>query len=165
MRPSWWARIKPCLASAILRTRVYAWTTSTRFGRTIRPCPMCRTPNTDTLAHFHHECPALATAFNATFRQHSLPCTQQCFFFATPYQLTDDTTLAQLLLLHAQKIVNAIHIYAASNTYHSLKYNSTLNPTHQYAAHVRRLLQHDHKLVQPYNYAIRTNLYPSHTHH
>jgi hypothetical protein len=136
---------------AIIKTWLYAWTTNSRFGNNNQPCPICNAPNNDTLRHFYN-CTPLTTAARTTLNQPLLPTTRDYFFLSTDYntQQPNNKLLLQL---------NAIHIYCITNTYHSIKHNPTNDVHDTYNAHLKRLLQHDTKLVNTLLHAHNTTLY------
>ena len=49
MASSW---VVPAGTQAWVKALFNAWTTSARFGGTARPCPFCRAPSSDSLAHY-----------------------------------------------------------------------------------------------------------------
>jgi hypothetical protein len=112
---------KPCTTTSVLKTWLYAWTTNNRFGNYNQPCPLCNTPNNDTLRHFY-DCPPITHATQLAFNQPHLPHTRDYFVLSTPY-FTHQYYSQQLLTL------NAIHIYCITNTYHSIKHNPTADVT------------------------------------
>ena len=52
-----------------------------------------------------------------------------------------------------------MHIYASTNTYHTMKYNPNNNVLHTYQSHIKRLLQHEPRLLLTYQYALHHDLY------
>ena len=142
---------KPCTTSAILKTWLYGWTTNNRFGNYSQPCPLCHSPNSDTLRHFY-DCPPLSLASQHTLNQQYLPATRDYFFLTTHYD-TSQPLHTQLLRL------NAIHIYCITNTYHTIKHSPNNDIQDTYHACLKRLLQHDPRLVNTYLLAQSTQLY------
>ena len=146
---------KPRTTSAILKTWLYRWTTNNRFGNRSQPCPICQSPNNDTLRHFY-DCPPLSNAAKTILNQPHLPTTRDYFFLCTPYNTCTNNHL-QLLQL------NAIHIYCITNTYHAIKHSPHNDITDTYHSYLKRLLQHDPKLINTYLYAQTSLLYDQHS--
>ena len=149
---------KPNLASSILRTWMYAWTTHSRFGQPQHPCPICHEPNSDTLRHIH-ECSALNHAARTALHQPHLPSTRHYLFFCSQYTTQDGAPLCHSAHSYPRFTINAIHIYASTNTYHTMKYSPCNNVLHTYQSHIKRLLQHEPRLILTYQYALRHDLY------
>ena len=142
---------KPCTTSAIIKTWLYGWTTNSRFGNISQPCPLCNSPNSDTLRHFY-DCPPLTTAARNILGQPYLPNTRDYFFLATNY-VTAQYNYRSILQL------NAIHIYCITNTYHAIKHNPHNDIQDTYHACLKRLLQHDPRLINIYLLSQSTQLY------
>ena len=70
---------KQCTQISIIKTWLYGWTTSTRFGNYHQPCPLCHQLNSDTLRHYYN-CHPLTTAAKHTLNQPHLPTTRNFFF-------------------------------------------------------------------------------------
>ena len=146
---------KPCTTTAILKTWLYAWCTNNRFGNFQQPCPLCNAPNSDTLRHFY-DCPPLKQAARTILNQPHLPATRDYFFLALPYATYQHHSNTLLT-------INAIHIYCITNTYHTMKHSPTNDVTDTYHACLKRLLQHDPRLVNVYLQAQPTSLYDHHS--
>ena len=147
---------KPCTTSSILKTWLYAWTTNSRFGNPSQPCPLCQTPEGDTLRHYYN-CVPLSSAARNVLNQHSLPLTRDYFFLTTSYSTLRDIGRPLLLL-------NAIHIYCITNTYHTIKHCPSNDIQDTYHACLKRLLQHDPRLINTYLLAQSKQLYDQNSH-
>ena len=145
---------KPCTTSAILKTWLYGWTTNSRFGNPSQPCPLCNSPHNDTLRHFYN-CPPLTSVARALLNQEYLPTNRDYFFLAYPSSALQSNSL-QLLQL------NAIHIYCIINTYHAHKHSPNNDIQDTYHSYLKRLLQHDPRLINTYLLAHSTQLYNQH---
>ena len=99
-----------------------------------------------------YNCPPLSNASRIVLNQPSLPTTRDYFFLSTHYD-TNQPFQAQLLQL------NAIHIYCITNTYHSIKHSPNNDTQDTYHACLKRLLQHDPRLINTYRLAQSTQLY------
>ena len=142
---------KPCTTSAILKTWLYAWTTNSRFGNPSQQCPLCHKPSSDTLRHYY-DCPPLSAAARNILNQQFLPLSRDYFFLANDYSMLGHHSRPLLLL-------NAVHIYCITNTYNTIKHHPLNDVQVTYHSCLKRLLQHDPRLIDTYLLAQSRPLY------
>lgn len=107
--------------------------------------------NSDTLRHFYH-CPPITHAARTLFNQPNLPHDRNYFYLCNDYSSMQYHSIPALCL-------NAMHIYCITNTYHAFKHHHDLDPTSQYHASLKRLLQYDPSLITTFKTAQRKRLY------
>ena len=146
---------KPCTTTAILKTWLYAWCTNNRFGNYNQPCPLCHSPNSDTLRHLYN-CTPLTQAARTILNQQHLPANRDYFFLTTPYSTYQYYSIPLLT-------INAIHIYCITNTYHSIKHSPHDDVQDTYHASLKRLLQHDPRLINTFILSQTKQLYDQHS--
>ena len=145
---------KPCTSIAILKTWFYGWCTSSRFGNKDLPCPICSLPKSDTLRHFYN-CPPLTQAARQILNQPNLPCDRNYFFLSNSYSKLEYDSLTLPLL-------NAIHIYCIFSTYNTIRHHPNNDITDTYHASLKKLLQHDPRLLTTYLASSNRSYYDQH---